>query len=378
VNSPKRVLLDAGALDNGHATRGIGRYASGVLLGLSRLDPPFELDVLRQTCGQNTSSQRRIVPGNPWPGLTTGWKLSRRLGLLLPKLESRTDARILHLLDPLAIPRRRAGWKISVTVHDLIPLLVEEQRVKWSDDWGIARWHYHRVFLRRIASADAVVTPSEAVAEDMVRHLGIPRGRISVILHGADEAPMELAENVAVPPDPGPLPYFLFVGAAELRKNLDRVILALASSGLPHRLVLAGKPGRGNLERLRETAHRAGVAERLLPLGFVSDDALRSLYEGADGLMFPSLAEGFGLPVIEAMREGCPVLTSNMGCLPEAAGNAGLLVDPLDVGAIAHGMRRLAGETSLRDELRRLGRERCRELRWSDAARRLVEVWKSL
>jgi glycosyltransferase involved in cell wall biosynthesis len=328
--------------------------------------------VLRQTRPSSDSGLRVVLPGKPWPGVTTAWQQVGKLERALPDLLEQTKASVLHLMDPLVCPRPRPGLKIVATLYDLIPLIVPEHRIGWREDFGRVRWHYHRTFLRRLASVDALIVLSNAVADDLVEHLGVERSRIHVIPPGADEAPLVGGADGSTGISE---PYFLFVGAAEKRKNVDSVIKALAFSKLPHKLVLAGKLGRGNADRLMGTAAHCGISDRVVLTGFVSDAELASLYRRADALVFPSLSEGYGLPVLEAMREECPVLTSNRGSLSEAAADAAVLVDPTSMEAIADGLGRVAQDPSLRAQLRALGVDRCRQLTWDAAAQAIRAVW---
>lgn len=372
------VLLEASPLDNGHATRGIGRYAAGVIYGLEQIENHPPVRIVRQVEGIDPIRLPRIVPSEPWGNLTTSWKLLDRFERALPELLGRSGANVLHLLEPLIIPRPRPGLRMVATVQDLIPLLRPEHRIRRRQDWGRAWWHYHKTFLGRLARLDRIIVPSMAVAEDVAAVPGVERERIVVIHHGADEARVPTTSCEGGDRSIPSSPFFLFVGAADKRKNIENVIRALVRSGLPHKLVLAGRLGDSNVTRLQECAVDAGAFDRLVLTGFVDDAQLSALYRRADALVFPSLAEGFGLPVVEAMREECPVITSSTGCLPEVAGDAGLLVDPVDVGSIARAMRRVAEDESLRDDLRRRGKIRAGEFRWRNAVERIVEVWNEL
>lgn len=373
---PRPILLEASALDNGHATRGIGRYVTGVLRGLQEVGCN-DVTVLRQR-----PLEGALVPRRPWPDCNVPWRQTLRLQLALPDLLERSGAKLLHLLDPLALPPARRGLKLTATVLDLIPLLVPEHRVRWADEWGLARLHYHRIFLSRLHQADALVAISQAVKDDIVTHLRIPAERIQVIHLGAEEAALKAGdcspEERALLEDCTTRPYFIFSGAADRRKNLDRVIEALAGSGLPHRLVIAGKSGIGNQARLEATAKTFDIADRVIFTGFLSDSALSALYRGAQALTFPSTAEGFGLPLLEAMREDCPVLTSRGHCLEEVAGPAALLVDPLSVDDIRAGMLRLANDPALREDLRTAGRSRWQEFTWKRSGTQLKEFWDAI
>jgi glycosyltransferase involved in cell wall biosynthesis len=169
-------------------------------------------------------------------------------------------------------------------------------------------------------------------------------------------------------------PYFLYVGTIQPRKNLVRLLEAFAQlSPEAPRLVIAGK--RGWLSApIERRAAELGLAERVVFAGYVPDAELPGLLRGALAFVFPSLYEGFGMPVLEAMAAGVPVLTSSTSALPEVAGDAALLVDPCDTAAIAGGMARLAGDASLRADLRARGLARAAEFTWERCARETLAV----
>jgi glycosyltransferase involved in cell wall biosynthesis len=177
--------------------------------------------------------------------------------------------------------------------------------------------------------------------------------------------------------------YFLYIGTVQPRKNLVRLIDGFAqavkgcagSSPLPRDLLLVIAGKRGWLtETIEQRAASAGIAERVRFTGYVDDADLPALLSGSHAFVFPSLYEGFGMPVLEAMACGAPVLTSTTSSLPEVAGDAALLVDPHDTQAIASALARLADDATLCDELRRRGRERAAHFTWERCAEETFRV----
>lgn len=166
-------------------------------------------------------------------------------------------------------------------------------------------------------------------------------------------------------------PYVLSAATLEPRKNLPRLIEAFAGIEGEHELLLVGARG-WRTEAIEATLARHGA--RVVELGYVADEELAALYAGATAVAYPSLAEGFGLPVLEAMAAGAPVLTSDRSSMPEVAGDAAVLVDPEDVGAIGDGLRRLLEDAELREDLRRRGRERAAAFTWERTARLTLEA----
>jgi glycosyltransferase involved in cell wall biosynthesis len=174
-------------------------------------------------------------------------------------------------------------------------------------------------------------------------------------------------------------PYLLFVGTLEPRKNLVRLIRAYrraAASGIPHPLVLAGPLGWHHQQLHRELALR-GPGEVILT-GELDTDELDALYRHAAAFVYPSLYEGFGLPVLEAMTRGLPVITSNTSSLPEVAGEAALQVDPASIREIAAAIETLLGDTALREKLASRGRARAERFSWDETARLTLQVYEKV
>jgi len=240
----------------------------------------------------------------------------------------------------------RASLPVVVTIHDLALLRQPEAFPAWHRTTG-------RLALRSAAAADAVVAVSEFTRREIVELLRVPGERIRVVPNGVE--PVFAPQGPAAPGD-----YVLAVGTLEPRKNLARVVEAARLAGVELRVV--GAAGWG------------GVA---VPgwVGRVPDGELASLYRGARCVVYASLYEGFGLPVLEAMASGTPVVTSRGGATEEIAGGAAVLVDPLDPESIAAG---IAGALERRAQLVPLGLERARGFTWVAAADAVETLWREL
>ena len=225
---------------------------------------------------------------------------------------------------------------------------------------------YTRATLERVVNAaDMIVTPSTDTANDVSRHFRISPERLRVVWNGVDQVFFSAPEQERPLADP----YVRVVGTPEPRKNLPRLMDAmrmLNERGLPHRLVIAGGGGWGNVAIDQRSSHVTGR---------VGDRELLSLYAHADCLALPSLHEGFVLPAVEAMAAGTPVVAGNRGALPEVVGNAGVLVDPYDAGAIASGLERAI---SAREQLVPLGRARAAQFTWERAAESMSAIYREL
>ena len=254
---------------------------------------------------------------------------------------------IMHWTYPL--PLRLPGVPNLVTVHDLIPLLRPELT-------GIASGRMERLLRAVVARAAAVVTVSEAVRADIVRRLGVPPDRVVNLYQAVDLPPALLAASEAAA-SPCPAGSFVCLGRVERRKNVGRVIAAHGRSGSRRILVLVGPDGEGAAAELSAlSAHPA--PDRVLRLPWIPRPALVRALRCARAVLFPSLAEGFGLPIAEAMMLGVPVLTARGGATEEIAGGAALLADPQDVEELARAIGRLDRDDLLCGRLAEAGRER--------------------
>lgn len=293
--------------------------------------------------------------------------------LVLPALLRRLRPDVVHYTNYLAPVHADVPYVVSI--HDMSVALMP---------------HFHTLKKRLLSQrlvphvargARLVLTPSESTRRDVVRLLGLDPGRVRVIPYASGPA------FRPTPPDGARLaalgveqPYFLYVGTVEPRKNLARALRAFArvASLLPHhRFVIAGQRGWKYADVLHEVA-RPELAPRVTLLGYASEDDLPALYAGATAFVYPSLFEGFGLPVVEAMACGTPVLTSRTSSLTEIADGAALLVDPLDETALAEGLLRLAHDPGLRADLRARGLARASAFSWDRTGRETALAYREV
>ncbi len=282
-------------------------------------------------------------------------------GRLLP-VHVPGPAGIMHWSYP--VPLRVVGWRNLYTVHDAIPLTHPELS-------PIAPARHRRLLDRIVASADAIVTVSRAAADEIAAALALRPDRI------ADCSQPVAVEDMAGQLLPAGLTaggYLLVCGSVEPRKNVARIVAAYRASGVALPLVIAGPDG------WRSDTLAAGLAATpgLIRLPYQSREAMVALLARARALVMPSLAEGFGLPVAEAMVLGTPVVTSVAGALAETAGGAALLVDPLDTAAIAAAIVRIASDDGLCSDLARAGRENAGRFGAGAFAERLRIVYDRL
>jgi len=272
---------------------------------------------------------------------------------------------VAHSLHPLVMPARRAAQVI--TIHDL-NFLTHPERTR-----GEIRRDYASLVHEHARRADRVIVVSHFTATEVRRQLGVPADRISVCPPGApDWTPRAAA------PENG---YVLFFGTLEARKNvgglLDAYERLVVSQGPPNvpELVLAGKATDSAKPWLDRISH-GPLAGRVRHIGYVQPTERRALYEGARLLVQPSFEEGFGIPVLEAMTLGVPVVASNRGAPPEVLGGAGLLVEPEDADGMASAIQRMIEDEPFAAESAAKGIVRSRQFTWDLTARRVFDAYQ--
>lgn len=312
--------------------------------------------------------------GGPWneliPSVVVPVRARRRVEwvcgeqLLLPRLAARAGVDLVHSFANTA-----PGWgryRRAVTVHDLIYRIYPETHS------GVLTLGLRALVRLAVSRSDRVIVDSQSTGDDVMRLLGAPADQVDVVPLGIGAT----ATGVALPEadlrrelELGDRPIVLSVSAKRPHKNLLRLIDAVASFSPEERplLVLPGYATWHEAE-LRERAATRGVAADVRFLGWVSAAQLEGLYAAAACFVFPSLYEGFGLPVLEAMARGTPVACSNTSSLPEVAGDAALLFDPEDTTAIAGAVRRLLLDRVLADDLRERGQRQAERFSWERSA----------
>ncbi len=263
--------------------------------------------------------------------------------------------------------------RLVVTVHDLSPVVLPEY-------YDIRRrlWHWSVGFRRTLHRADAIIAVSEFTKQQLVDVLHVPPSKITVVYQGIDAKRFhsDLSEShlrdvrnrYGLPGE-----YVFYCGTLEPRKNVERLIGAWER--MEHRipLVIAGKPG-WKYRAIFNRAKKSPRARMIQFLGFVAEADKPALYKLAAVTAFPSLYEGFGLPVLESMAVGTPVVTSQVTSLPEVCGSAGVLVDPYDEAAIATGLDSVVGDRALRASLAAEGLMRAKEFSWDKTAAQTLAV----
>jgi glycosyltransferase involved in cell wall biosynthesis len=340
----------------------------------------YSLHVLRELLRQDTRNRYRLYLRVPLPDS------------LLP-LSERTETRVIRLprlWTHVGLSREMllAPPDVLFVPSHVLPIFRPARSVVVVYDVGhrffprahrVGEWLYVEWAIRRhVRVANALITISEASKRDLVRLYGADPERIAVAYPAVDECfrPQGRAEiERARAKYRLPGRYVLHVGTVKPRKNLPRLVRAFATSGLPPDtyLVLAGRVGFG-AAGLHRAVVEANIGERVRVLSYVDGGDLPGLYSGAACVAMPSLHEGFGMPALEALACGAPVVASGRSSLPEFVGDAGVLVDPLDITSIAAGLRRVLADTRLADDLRAAGPTRAQQFTWARTGRVTLDV----
>lgn len=370
---------------------GLGRYCRGLIEGLSRVDPENQYEILVPE-GAGRLPER---PNMRYRLIRFPVFRRRFWEQVAPWLAAPHD--LLHLPYDSCVAWKRG--KLITTVHDVKPLLMETAR----QGVNLNRLAERLLVGNKWSRIDHVVTDSECSRRDIQTRLGLGAERVTVVCPGVDlerfrpaadgqvEVQAEVEARRGTPESgststltsgsfPRGRPYVLCVAGADPTKNVQTLVEAFAR--LPaalrdgHDLVLVGDFRRRPelLVRVRET----GLESRTVFTGVVDDERLIAWYQGATAFVFPSLYEGFGLPVLEAMACGCPVVSSQASSLPEVAGQAALLVDPLDVTGMSATLARVLRDEELQRDLRQRGLAQAAGFTWDRTARDMVSVYRKV
>ena len=367
-----RILLNAASLSG--ILTGTARYARGLydaILKLRLAEVGFFVNgnVYGEMPSQAGSLRGRYLP----PQIRYSARMAKQalMEYRLNRVLNDFDANIYHETGMFPVSQNLAIPTI-LTIYDLSLLKYKQfhpvDRVR----------HFERHFFRRIAAVDHIITLSEFIYHELIENLEISPERItaiplapSSIFYKRSDAEIDRYLNKHSIGHP----YFLSVAANEPRKNLNGLVRALEGAGQNYMLVLAGPGGWLNND-FETTIRQSKQGDRIIRLGHVSDDQLALLYSGASALVYPSYYEGFGLPILEAMACGCPVVCSNCGAMAEVAGDAAILVDPNHPEAVSAAMDQIIEDSELRTRLITMGYRRIQDFSWERTATETIAVFE--
>jgi glycosyltransferase involved in cell wall biosynthesis len=374
-----RILIDATCVAKVKA--GVGIYAKNLIENLMTIleaaDGRWELFVLAQDDDKELDFSHRRFVTMLWVPSAAFRIFGLRLileQLYLPYLLTRLRVDVVHSLH-YAFPLLPTRARRVVTIHDMTFFIMPEvhERIKVI---------YFRFFLRAVIHLPIdVIFVSKSAQADFLAKLSQPPGRTFVIAHGKDKNLLPLAssakscrlrEKYGLPER-----FVLYIGTIEPRKNLHRLVAAFAAVAAEDAeigLVIVGKMG-WMMDSLSRTVEQWGLLSRTIFTGFIPEEEKPSFFAACEIFVYPSLYEGFGLPVLEAMACGTPTITSNISSLPEVAGDAAVLIDPRNVDELAAAIRALLADQPMRQELRRRGIERSKQFTWENTASRTANIY---
>lgn len=372
-----RIAIDARPALDPHRT-GVGHYARRLIQHLPVAMPEDEV-LAWYLHAKGLVTRRRFFEGTGADEHASRFParvfqpVSWRLGV--PRLEWLTRFDALLATNFLPPPTKSRG--VVLVVHDLAFEVMPETAPHHD-----ARWR--RRFDRWMRRSAAVIVPSESARADLLDRHEVDEDHVHAIPHGAEPFETPPPEDVRAARERFDIGgrYVLFVGGIEPRKNLHGLVEAFRRIHTEAWLVVAGGrtnwiPGETGRLEAAVAALPEAVRRRVRFTGYVSEDDKHALLAGAEVLAYPSRYEGFGFPVLEGFAAGVPVLTSTASSLPEVAGDAALLVDPSDPGAIAEGLERLLDDEALRSALRTAGSERVRSFTWERSAAATAEILRA-
>lgn len=338
-------------------------YAVNLLPHLQTLNPTLLISPTKT--GMVVPCPYEFIPSNLTPEQGTKGHLRRLLWtqIQLPHIYQKLHSRLLF--SPIPEAPLYTNRRYIVTVHDFIPLRFKRRSLLTP---------YHRYYIPQVLNqAQHIICNSNATAVDIINFCNIPASKITPIplAYDADHFRMSAEPGEAVPK-----PYFIYIGRHDPHKNLSGIIAAFAglSGCRDYELWLAGTPDGRYTPKLKAQIEYLGITQQVKFLDYVTYSQLPRLLKNAIALVFPSLWEGFGLPVLEAMACGTPVITSNISSLPEVAGDAAILVNPYNTEEITAAMQAISTDSKLRSHLSTLGLIRSSQFRWQNTGLATVEV----
>ncbi|MDD3245398.1 MAG: glycosyltransferase family 1 protein [Methanosarcina sp.] len=280
--------------------------------------------------------------------------------------------------NPFQIPTyfKFKKQRYIITIHDLTPIL-------FSKTHSLKRSLVYKLLLpKTLKTADKIIADSNSTKDDLVNYFNLPENKIKVIYLAADNK-FNILKDTEIQSIKHKynlnLPFVLYVGTLEPRKNIVTLLKAFSKlkEKVHHKLVIVGNKG-WKFKEIFETVDKLDLQNYIIFTGYVQDADLPALYNAADLFVYPSLYEGFGLPPLEAMACGCPVITSNTSSLPEVVGDAGIMVDPYDIDGLADSMYKVLTDEGLRINMSKKGLDRAKMFSWEKCAKETFKVYEEV
>lgn len=386
-----RIGIDARPLQTGHRTRGIGYYTYNLIKNIAKIDSenkyvlftlknanPIRIDVENDKFQKEEYQvYRPLKPNRLSSHLYWFWDW-----LFLSRAISRSKVDLFHATATDSIPISHTS-KVVATVFDLIPSIFPDLCFSFKT-WDM-RYGYYRQ-LNAAKKADMIITISESSKKDIVEILNIPEEKIRITYLAVDERFRPIKDNNIIETVRAKYgissKFILYVGSLEYRKNLGRLIKAFEQLCKNYKekytLAITGTSSMKFSSEIERLIGSLKLNNKVLLTGFVADQDLPALYNAAEIFVFPSLYEGFGLPPLEAMACGTPVITSNVSSLPEIVSNAAILIDPYNITELVEAMYKVITNRDLCQSMIEKGLKWAKLFSWEETARKTLKVYEEV
>lgn len=364
-----RIGIDARMY--GTANAGLGRYTEKLIHHLEKID--LENEYVIFLLAENFDSYKpknknfkKVIVKSRWYTLKENWQMPREIRK--------------HQIDLMHFPHFNVPWLIKVpyvvTIHDLIMTHYPDSRATTKNK--LVYWlkikAYQAIIKRAARNAEKIITVSDFSKQDIIKNLGVTHDKIEVTYEGFN-LPERKDSNIDLGKWEIKKPYLLYVGKSYPHKNLEKLVEAFKNLDRNVQLVLVGKEDFF-AKRLKNKIDNLGLGQKIIMTGYVSDEELSSLYQDALAFVFSSLLEGFGLPPLEAMGQGLPVVSSSASCLPEILGDAVLYFDPRDNDDIIDKLAQIIDNADLREKLIQQGYEKIKKYGWEKCAKETLDIYR--
>jgi len=371
----KRIGVVVDTLDR--KLTGTGIYTKNLLLALFQLDKKNEYTLIHSKKNEDEIfkfADEMIIPKHNIPAGGAVRKI-----FIMPSKIKQKNFDIIHdtfHFGPFFFNNKFNTVKI-ITIYDIIPII----KPGLHRDISLLK---HKLFLKRILKhTDKIITISKSTKRDIKNELNVPPEKIEIVYPGLDnnflKNKKEQKDHIILNKLGIKIPYIFFNGTLEIRKNLLNLILAFEylklKERIPHMLVLSGKKGQG-FNKIKTKSIYSDFAKDIKILGYTDIHNLLVLYRNSDLFVYPSFYEGFGMPPLEAMASGSPVITSNTSSLPEVVGSSALTVDPYNAKELKNTMKKIIFDRSLHNQLKIKGLNRAKEFRWENSAKKLMQIYE--
>jgi glycosyltransferase involved in cell wall biosynthesis len=353
---------------------GVATYTQNLIREMSRIYPKDKIYLIDYRDYETFEDLNKIIIA-PWikylPQKSYFWHLYLQFKLRNNNL----NLDIIHSPENATLFVKLKNQKKLITVHDIRTYIFP----KFNKDTILS----HLFFPRTLKTTDKIIADSNSTKQDLIRYFNVPKEKIAVILLAADEKfkPLNHEEvNEVKQKYTLNFPFILYVGNLTKHKNIPMLIKAfykVKKKGIQHKLVITGMK-RGKYKEIFEVTDKLNLQNDVIFTGYILDEDLPALYNAADLFVYPSIYEGFGLPPLEAMACGTPVITSNTSSLPEVVGDGGITVDPYDVDGLAEAMYEILNNDGLREDMIKKGLERAKMFSWEKCARETLKVYEEV